>query len=375
TQEGKIVEQNVVPIIGEKDKVIAALIMEKDISDKVQDEDKIEALSEATEKLSKIMFNSFQTEPIVTEAIEEALFYLDEKNIIKYFNTSAASLVNNFNIESCKVGLSITSILPFTKKILDSSEALSVREKQVNGNFFKLKKIDLNQNNPEDGTLLFIRDLTELKKKERELILKSVAIKEIHHRVKNNLQTIASLVRLQMRRGIPPDSQKYFKDTLSRILSISSVYEITLAENHTDNVDVDLLIKKICRMLLDTEEHHTKQIKCLFDVENLQTSSDTAVTIALIVNELILNCIKHAFKQNDTKLINISLNTKNNKVSLAIKDNGTGYVPSYHSSFGLDIVKMMVEFNLNGKFSIESNHAGTLATVIFPLEGSETDAR
>ena len=64
------------------------------------------------------------------------------------------------------------------------------------------------------GTLLIIQDITELRTKEKELMMKSVVIQEIHHRVKNNLQTVASLLRLQMRKGFPKESKSYFEDTL-----------------------------------------------------------------------------------------------------------------------------------------------------------------
>ena len=70
-----------------------------------------------------------------------------------------------------------------------------------------------------------------------------MAIREVHHRVKNNLQTVASLLRLQMRRGLPDDSKIYFQESLNRILSIASVYEVILDESHTDKVNIGKLIK------------------------------------------------------------------------------------------------------------------------------------
>ncbi len=109
---------------------------------------------------------------------------------------------------------------------------------------FQVKKVSLKQENPTNGAFITFRDMTELRERERELVVKSVMIQEIHHRVKNNLQTIASLLRLQMRRGLPEESKGHFVESLNRILSIASVYEIILSNSSVDNVDILSLIEK-----------------------------------------------------------------------------------------------------------------------------------
>lgn len=109
-----------------------------------------------------------------------------------------------------------------------------------------MKKIPIRSQN-DKVTLLIIHDLTELKLKENELMMKTFAIREIHHRVKNNLQTVTSLLRLQMRNDLAASNASAFQEALNRIYSISSVYELILEneDNAEEKVDVIALSKKI----------------------------------------------------------------------------------------------------------------------------------
>ena len=107
-------------------------------------------------------------------------------------------------------------------------------------------------------TLLIIHDLTELKLKENELMMKTFAIREIHHRVKNNLQTVTSLLRLQMRNDLSASSASAFQEALNRIYSISSVYELILEneDNAEEKVDIIALSKKLDIKWLRHPTHH-----------------------------------------------------------------------------------------------------------------------
>lgn len=365
TQEGKMVKQSVVPINGKGGKVIGSLIMEKDITEQVEEEDKMKALSKATATLGDIMIRMTQNDPIVPEIIEEALFYIDENDDIVYVNPSAMNLIYEIYGSKCKVGTPITEYLPFVEDLLSLPEALLMREIQIKSRFFQLKKISLNHNNNASGTFIILHDLTELKEKERQLVVKSVAIREIHHRVKNNLQTVASLLRLQMRNGVPEESKPHFQKSLNRILSIAAVYELILSGSSADDVNVLNLVEKIARMIVHNDHQTDITLQINYEKSNLQLPSHKAVSIALIINELIQNCVKHAFKDNVQGRIQVDFEKSDNKIEMKVIDNGIGYPEDTSTSFGLDIVKMMVEYDLEGEFSIQRKQPGTVATVIF----------
>jgi two-component system, sensor histidine kinase PdtaS len=368
TQEGKTVDQSVVPIKGIQNKVIGTLIMEKDISDQLQRQQKMEALSEATETLSEILIGMTENRPIIPEVIEDSLFFIDHDGKILYKNPAATSLVEEIGVKDCSEGKLLTNYFPSLAGVLQDPEELLVKEIRIYQKIFQVKKIKLGQHEKTNGTFIILKNVTELREKERELIVKSVAIREIHHRVKNNLQTVASLLRLQMRRGLPEESKVHFVESLNRITSIASVYEIILSNESVDEIDIYSLIEKIGNMLVYEAEHENKRIQIDYSGERLTIPSNKAVSLALVVNELIQNCVKHAFDSRMEGKIEVYFQKNNQQITVEVIDNGAGYSPNAKSSLGLDIVKMMIEHDLSGEFIIGPAESGTIAKVTFPME-------
>lgn len=368
TQEGKTVEQSVVPIMGSQDRVIGALIMEKDISEKLQRQRELEALSEATKTLSGILIGMAEDRPIIPEVIEEALFFIDHENKVVYNNPSATNLIHEIGKAGIRPGTPLIDCLPCIQQILNDPEELLVKELKMMKKVFRVKKISLQVEGKSNGTFIILKDLTELREKEREIAVKSVAIREIHHRVKNNLQTVASLLRLQMRRGVPEESKVHFVESLNRISSIASVYEIILSSSGVDEVDIYSLIEKIGNMLVYEAKHEQKKIHIQYRGPRLLIDSEKAVSLSLVINELIQNCVKHAFKQMHEGKIEVCFDYSNDEVKVEVIDDGEGYSPEAKPSLGLDIVKMMIEHDLSGHFFIERAETGTIAAVQFPFE-------
>lgn len=368
TQEGKTAEQSIVPIKGINDRVIGVLIMEKDIDEKLQQQNQIKALSEVNQTLSELLLGITEDRPIISEVLEEAVFFVDDYKKILYFNPSAINLVLEVCSTECRVGTPIYKYFPCIKDLISHPEELLMREIQILKKVFQVKKISLGEHDKVKGTFFIFRDITELREKERELIAKSVAIREIHHRVKNNLQTVASLLRLQMRRGVPEESKVHFEESLHRILSIASVYEIILANSSVDEVDIKGLAEKIGSRLINHCDQEYRDIRITFSGPSFELKSKKAVTVALVINELIQNCLKHAFCDRKQGLINVNFILNNTKVEVQVVDNGKGYAPSTNQSLGLDIVRMMVEHDLAGEFIIKRAEIGTSASIIFEVE-------
>ncbi len=374
TQEGKTAEQSVVPIMNEKNDVIGTLIMEKDISDRIKHQRKMEALSEATEKLSEILLGMAEKRPIISEVIEESLFFINHEGNVIYLNPAATNLIQDICAGESAEGKPLVHYLPSLKELIDSGEELLVKEVKITNRFFQVKKIELGHEEKTAGTFIIMRDLTELREKERELVVKSVAIREIHHRVKNNLQTVASLLRLQMRMEISDESKVHFVKSLNRILSIASVYEIILSSSSVDEVNLYCLIEKIGNMLVSGEDNEDKEIVIVYKGLMLLVDSSKAVSMSLVINELIQNCMKHAFIGREKGKIEIIFKEIGNEILVLVNDDGIGYSETAKHSFGLDIVNMMVEHDLGGQFTIERTANGTSASVKFPIERQEFQA-
>jgi two-component sensor histidine kinase len=192
--------------------------------------------------------------------------------------------------------------------------------------------------------------------------------KEINHRVKNNLQNIASLLRMQIRRLDRISAEQALKDSISRIMSIAVVHE-TLSRGEIGMVNVGQLITSISRLSLSS---HTEQPLITLDISGapIMIPSKEATSLALVVNELIQNALQHGLTDETKGKLFIGITQTNGLVSVLVQNDGSGLSSDFdidhNSNLGLTIVRTLVQNELKGHFSLE-NREGTVATVRFPL--------
>jgi len=218
-------------------------------------------------------------------------------------------------------------------------------------------------------TILIVSDITEVKKKEKELLIKSAVIQEIHHRVKNNLQTIASLLRLQGRRTQSLEVKAALRESVNRILSISVVHEF-LSQQDAEFIDVAEVAKNILDLVIQNMLEPDFNIQTIFNGQTVILPSEQATSLALVVNELIQNSIEHGFVGRSEGVIGIDIVTGAQEYQIDIYDNGIGLPPAFStqatgSSLGLQIVRTLVENDLGGTFRLYSQ-AGTRACITIP---------
>lgn len=226
---------------------------------------------------------------------------------------------------------------------------------------------------PKGGyAIVILQDITELRKKDEELRIKSVVIKEIHHRVKNNLQTIASLLRMQARRAQSEETKIVLRDCVGRVNSIAIVHEY-LSQQDSGLIDVDKVAKGIYNALITSMLGPDFKLEAHFDASEAQLPSEKATSIALILNEMLQNAIEHGFENRDHGRLDVSFLKKNGYYELSIKNDGQGLpegIDIFKSkSLGLKIIKTMAESDLRGSFTISSvPEGGTLALVTIPID-------
>ncbi len=217
-------------------------------------------------------------------------------------------------------------------------------------------------------TLFVVSDVTEIKKKEKELLIKSAVIQEIHHRVKNNLQTIASLLRLQARRSSSPDVKASLKECINRILSISVIHEF-LSQQDVETINIAEVAKNILDSVIQNMMEPDFNIQTLFNGETVILPSDCATSLALAINELIQNSIEHGFVGRREGIIGIDIRSLANSYQVEIFDNGIGLPPGFNAhglkSLGIQIVTTLIESDLSGKFELISD-GGTRAIITIP---------
>lgn len=359
TQEHINVRQTVAPIKN-NDKVIGVLIIEKDITDKINHDKHIEMLAEGYEQLTNTLISLTENENAITNHLDDAIIIFDEEGIVRFKNPGADILYEKLGYKDNLIGMDYNNIsLDNTvfNQILSTNQ-FSIREVNVGKLFLQVKKILLNSKTFK--LVMMVKDITVMKEKEKELILKSVAIKEIHHRVKNNLQTIASLLRLQARRSDNEQTKNALNESMNRILSIAATHEI-LAKECVDEVDIIEVITNIKSNTVRYFNVLSKNIDVNVIGDNFKVNSDKATSIALVINEILQNSLKHAFTDKIEGCIEVKIEYGKIYSTISVVDNGKGFdiTSVKNNSLGLSIINSIVKDKLSGNITINSNSQGT----------------
>ncbi|MFJ8461264.1 histidine kinase N-terminal domain-containing protein [Lysinibacillus xylanilyticus] len=365
TQEGITVEQNVIPLLNDQQQVIAVLIQEKKVEMQTAPKDDFRNMPFALIEHS-VEPNS-QPIPVVSDLLVESIILTNHENKVIYSNPAGYRFISELSGLECFDNVPLNKILPFLQEVYDKGDDVFFLEITIDRKSFIVKKIPIRDQN-DKVTLLMIHDLTELKLKENELMMKTFAIREIHHRVKNNLQTVTSLLRLQMRNDLSASNTSAFQEALNRIYSISSVYELILEneDNAEEKVDVIALSKKIGHKMVGTSNTPSIQLTFLHDNVQLFCHAKKAVSLALIICELLQNALKYAFTGREEGTIDIQFQQDASTISLNISDNGVG-MQEVKASLGMEIITRLVEYDLAGTFTIIPSEKGTHTQIQFPV--------
>jgi two-component sensor histidine kinase len=222
------------------------------------------------------------------------------------------------------------------------------------------------------GVVITIHDATDALRREEELKIKSAMIQEIHHRVKNNLQTIASLLRLQARRSSDGAVNHVLNESVNRILSVAVVHEF-LSQSDSAAISIREVSQRILSQTVAGVVDPNKNIAFKLLGGSLYLPTQQATVCALVINELVQNALEHGYDQRDSGLITVTLKDDGEQVTVLVEDDGTGLPESFSvatdGSLGLRIVQTLVESDLKGRFVLENcgtSGLGVRATVTFP---------
>ncbi len=223
------------------------------------------------------------------------------------------------------------------------------------------------------GSLILLRDVTDLRRRDRELVTKDATIREIHHRVKNNLQTVAALLRLQARRMPNADAKSALEEAVRRVGSIAIVHE-TLSQAVEEHVDFDEIVERLGRMVSDVSAVG-EQVRVTRAGEVGVLGSEPATALAMVITEVLQNAVEHGYQTGDTGEIKIVAERLVGRLRLVIEDDGNGLPAGFDAeqstSLGLSIVRTLVESELDGQLEIGPAHPpvahGTRVTVDIPV--------
>ncbi len=229
------------------------------------------------------------------------------------------------------------------------------------------------------GTLSSGEDITERKRAETDLISsleeKNVLLREIHHRVKNNLQMIQSLLSLQSVHINRDDPEQVFQDSINRINSIALVHETLYRSENLNKLDIKAYFEELIGYISHIYANIAATVTVDFDIKPLNIDLDTCISCGLIVNELVVNALKHAFQGKNNGILTISLHRKGNREAiLTVEDDGSGLPENIEienaETLGFKLVKMLAEDQLNGQLTV-SQEKGLRVCVSFPVQNQD----
>jgi two-component sensor histidine kinase len=226
------------------------------------------------------------------------------------------------------------------------------------------------------GAVVLMRDITDIRRRDRLLLSKDAAIREVHHRVKNNLQTISSLLRLQSRRLSPGEGQEALDEAVRRISSIALVHEILSRDTGEEVEFADILgpLKRMAEESMVAEDRHVR-IGVAGDAGRLPAA--LATPLAVVLSELLQNAVEHAFagdRKGEPAMVWVNLGHEGDMLQVRVSDNGRGLPPGFSiqrtRSLGLSIVREFVTSQLAGEIEMWTE-AGTRVELRIPIKPGE----
>ena len=320
--------------------------------------------------------------------VGDGLLRLGRSGRVSYASPNAQSAYRRLGLSADLVGADLGPLttrlcspgLPADDSLMVTASGRSPRETEIegNGSVVQLRSLPLVVNGMRTGALVLVRDVTELRHRERELMTKDATIREIHHRVKNNLQTVAALLRLQARRTRAPEAREALEEAVRRVGSIAIVHE-TLSHTPEEMVDFDDIAGRVATMAGEVSAPETRVVPVVAGRFGLLPGA-IATPLALVLTELLQNALQHGVAtglggpgQAPAGTVLVQAERGAGQLTVRVEDTGTGLPEGFclddHASLGLQIVRTLVETELGGALAIAPRPGGGTAVAVgLPVE-------
>ncbi|MFV0518286.1 MAG: sensor histidine kinase [Aminipila sp.] len=339
------VVQSAYPIIF-KDKVIAVLIYEKRIEDDIKNhEDESLALN----------LNSTTKEDLL-EFIRDAVVLINYNNEICYGNRAAVSLFKDLGYVDNLLGMHIGNLWCDYELESDNMKDSTLT---ISSHTLKGKKIDMGIYGVKYA--LIIENMTGMLQMEKDINAIKTSYRELKHRIKNSLQLVYSICDEKAWKSDSGEVADAYKDVAGRLRSMLATLDERMVDSYKDEIEIKEIINRIGKDVIRSEASPYISINFSVSGDQIYVSGERAVTIGLIINELIHNALKYAFKGRTEGEISVHIKKDFLCSSIIVEDNGIGFKVGIKNkkSMGLELVNVMVLERLNGQVSIDSSHKGT----------------
>jgi two-component sensor histidine kinase len=202
---------------------------------------------------------------------------------------------------------------------------------------------------------------------------KDTLLKELQHRVKNNLQVVASLLRMQSARVKDPEDARLFTESQDRIRSMSMVYERLYRSDNLSCIGLREYVGDLASELVRLYSFKPQASKLITDIKDIKIDPEVAIPCGLIINEAISNSLKYAFPDGGGGTIRIAIKKTNGFLEMVLGDDGVGLPEALYSgrdsSLGMQLIHSLAEYQLGGNVKIERS-GGTKYRIVFPMSKS-----
>ena len=304
----------------------------------------------------------------------------DVDGVVRYASPNAMSAFRRLGLVGDLVGVNLADMTrslvppsaePVSQNLRAVLDGQVAREAEVENTAAALviRAIPLSADDQHLGGLVLLRDVTDLRSRERELVTREATIREIHHRVKNNLQTVAALLRLQARRLSAAEGRAALDEAVQRVAAIAVVHE-TLSQGFDETVDFDQVMDQLRHMVIEVASPGaavTTERRGSFGT----VPAAVATSLAMVLTEAMQNAVVHGFAAGPGHVV-VTARRFAGRLEISVEDDGRGlpegFDPETSSSLGMSIMRTLVEGELSGRLVVAAGaERGTCVRVHAPL--------
>jgi two-component sensor histidine kinase len=317
--------------------------------------------------------------------VGDGVLVLDPDRRVTFQSPNGVSALHRLGIHRNAVGRRLSEI-GLDDSFIRTSYALETAVTQElergDGVTVTSRCVPLVSNGEVDGSFILVRDVSELKRRDRLLLSKDATIREIHHRVKNNLQTISSLLRLQARRVTSEDGKYALEESVRRVAAIAIVHE-TLANDNSDDASGDDapfldVAKPLIRLIEEGLQSPDKPIRFNLEGDAGRLPLIRSMPLAVVLTELLQNVVDHAFPLHidpeEGRVVTVTFESSGSELLVTVSDNGVGPPEDFNFAeargLGLTLVNIFVTTELGGSITMRrgdgpATNPGTSTTLQF----------
>ncbi len=305
--------------------------------------------------------------------VGDGVFVLDREERITYISPNAVSALHRIGVHANTEGMTLAELGmddEVVRQAFDVRRPVTVEIEHTDDVIVLLHCIPLVGRHAVDGAVVLARDISELRRRDRLLLSKDATIREIHHRVKNNLQTVSALLRLQGRRLAGDEAKAAIDESVQRIRSIALVHDM-LARDAGEDVPFIDIVRPLIRMVEEGLVAPEQRVSFRVEGDGGIAPAEVVTPLAVVLNELLQNAVDHAFGAGGGNVV-VRVSTDDDRLSIEVRDDGRGLPDGFDidtaKGLGLSIVRALVVSDLSGSISAASpDGVGTVVALTVPL--------